>query len=215
LPNPRILNNRSVCHARQEEILDFIRGYQREHATPPSVRVVQRQFKFSSTNAVVSHLRALATKNALHQLPDGSWGVRASEVQGLFDLPIYGAIPAGKPDEREQHNPETITVDPSAFGIRPSRQRPLWALRVTGDSMIDAHICEGDIGVFERRDPRPGDIIAALVDGVATTLKRLVLVRGKPVLRAENKRYPDIIPAERLECQGVLVGLIRRVATTG
>jgi repressor LexA len=83
-------------------------------------------------------------------------------------------------------------------------------LRVTGDSMIGAHICDGDLGVFERRDPLPGDIIAALVDGTATTLKRLVHLRGRPVLRAENSRYADIIPAERLECQGVLVGLIRR-----
>jgi repressor LexA len=201
--------------ARQEEILDFIRGYQREHATPPTVRVVQRHFRFASTNSVVTHLRALAAKNAVHQLPDGSWGVRASEVQGLFALPIYGAIPAGKPDEREQQSSESITIDPAVFGIRPNRQRPLWALRVTGDSMIDAHICEGDIGVFERRDPHPGEIIAALVDGAATTLKRLVLVQGKPVLRAANRRYADIVPAEQLECQGVLVGLIRRVATTG
>lgn len=201
--------------ARQEEILDFIRGYQREHATPPTVRVVQRHFQFASTNSVVTHLRALATKNAVHQLPDGSWGVRASEVQGLFDLPIYGSIPAGMPDERAQESSETIAIDPAAFGILPGSRRLLWALRVTGDSMIDAHICEGDIGVFERRDPRAGEIIAALVDGVATTLKRLVLVQGRPVLRAENKRYSDVVPAERLECQGVLLGLIRRVATTG
>lgn len=202
--------------ARQEEILDFIRNYQREYATPPAVRVVQRHFKFASTNAVVTHLRALATKDAVHQLPDGSWGVRAAEVQGFFELPIYGAIPAGRPDEREHAaERETITIDPAVFGLRPSRQRPLWALRVTGDSMIDAHICEGDIGVFERRDPRPGEIIAALVDGVTTTLKQLVLCEGRAVLRAANKNYPDIVPNERLECQGVLVGLVRRVLKTG
>lgn len=201
--------------SRQEEILDFIRSYQREHATPPSVRVVQRQFKFASSNASASHLRALAAKGAVHQLPDGSWGVRASEVQGLFDLPIYGSIPAGKPDDREQQTADILAVDPAAFGVRAHRQKHLWGLRITGDSMINAHICEGDIGVFERREARPGDIIAALVDGTATTLKRLVLVKGKAVLRAENARYADIVPAERLECQGVLVGLIRRVATTG
>lgn len=202
--------------SRQEEILDFIRNYQREHATPPSVRVVQRHFHFASTNAVTTHLRALAAKNVVHQLPDGSWGVSAAEVQGFFELPIYGSIPAGRPDEREQASDhETIAIDPAVFGLRARPRHPLWALRVTGDSMIDAHICEGDIGVFERRDPRPGDIIAALVDGVATTLKRLVLADGRPVLRAENKNYPDIVPTEGLECQGVLVGLIRRAGGNG
>jgi repressor LexA len=76
--------------------------------------------------------------------------------------------------------------------------------------MINAHILDGDLAVLARRDPRPGDIIAALVDETTTTLKRLVMVRGRPVLRAENKRYRDIVPERRLESQGVLIGLIRR-----
>ena len=76
--------------------------------------------------------------------------------------------------------------------------------------MTDAHILDGDIVVLERREPRPGNIIAALVDGTTSTLKRLVHVRGKPVLRPENKRYRDIVPQQRLESQGVVVGVIRR-----
>jgi repressor LexA len=76
--------------------------------------------------------------------------------------------------------------------------------------MVDAHILDGDLAVLERREPRPGDIIAALVDGTESTLKRLLHIRGKPVLRAENKRYRDIVPEQRLECQGVLVGVIRQ-----
>ncbi len=198
---------------RQQEILDYILVYQREHSTPPSVRVIQKHFGFASQNAAHAHLKALAAKQAVIQLPDGSWGVKASQVQRFFNLPIYGAIPAGLPDAREQETLETLALDPAVFGIKPGQHRHLWGLRVTGDSMIGAHICDGDLGVFERRDPRPGDIIAALVDGTSTTLKRLIHLRGRPVLHAENPRYPDIIPAEALECQGVLVGLIRRTAT--
>ncbi len=199
---------------RQEEILDFIRTHQQEHSFPPSTRAIQKRFGFASQNSAMSHLRALAAKGAVEQFGDGSWGVRASEIQGLFDLPIYGAIPAGLPDQREQEPLETLAIDPAAFrSTRRGRSAsPLWGLRVTGDSMIEAHICDGDIGVFERREARPGDIVAALVDGVSTTLKRLVLVQGRLILRAENPRYADIVPAERLETQGVLVGLIRRVA---
>jgi repressor LexA len=63
--------------------------------------------------------------------------------------------------------------------------------------------------LFESREPRPGEIVAALIDG-ATTLKRFDRVEGRAILRAENPAYPDLIPAEQLEAQGVLVGLLRR-----
>jgi repressor LexA len=63
---------------------------------------------------------------------------------------------------------------------------------------------------LERRDPVPGDIVAALVDQTSTTLKRLVHVRGRAILRAENKRYADIVPQQEMASQGVVVGVIRR-----
>ncbi len=200
---------------RQKEILDFIRGYQREHGVPASARVIQRHFAFGSHTSALKHLRTLAKKGVVTQLTDGSWGVGAREVQGLMALPVLGAIPAGLPDERHQEALESVAVDPAVFGLSGSRLKGLWALRVSGDSMIGAFICDGDIGIFERREPRPGDIIAALVDGTTTTLKRWLEVDGRSVLRAENPRYGDIVPADRLECQGVLVGVIRRVATAG
>lgn len=195
---------------RQEEILEFIRQYQQEHDLPPSTRVIQRHFGFSSQNSVMSHLRALSAKQQLAKLDDRKWGLRATEVQGqLFTLPVYGSIPAGLPALQEQTAEETIAVDPMVFGIRRARARHCWVLRVQGDSMIDAHILDGDLVVLERREPKTGNIIAALVDETTTTLKRLVRVEGRAVLRAENKRYRDIVPA-RLESQGVLVGVIRR-----
>lgn len=198
---------------RQAEVLDFIRSYQRTHGITPSARAIQRHFGFSSPNAVTTHLKALAKKGALTQRPDGSWGVPPAELNAVWALPIFGAIPAGLPDEREQQADETLPLHPEALGLRRDRAQHLWGLRVTGDSMIGAHICDGDIGIFERREPRSGDIIAALVDGLSTTLKRYLVVSGRPLLRAENPAYPDIVPAESLECQGVLVGLIRRTAT--
>jgi repressor LexA len=195
---------------RQEEILDFIRQYQAEHGMPPSTREIQRHFKFSSQTTVMGHLQALATKEHVAKLADKKWGLKAAAVQAhLFAVPVYGSIPAGLPAMQEQTPDETLHLDPSYFGVR--RRRPLhcWALRVQGDSMIDAHILDGDLVILERREPQPGDIIAALVDDTDTTLKRLVHANGRPVLRAANKRYRDIVP-ERLESQGVMVGVIRR-----
>jgi repressor LexA len=196
---------------RQEEILAFIGDYQREHTVPPSTRVIQRQFRFASQTSVMRHLRGLAARGAVEQLTDGSWGVRAREVQGrLFDVTVYGSIPAGVPAEASPEvGGRTIPVDPALFGLSAARGRELWALEVSGESMVGAHIVPGDLALFERREPQPGEIVAALVDG-AITLKRLVRRGGGLVLRAENPRYAEIRPAEQLEVQGVLVGLIRR-----
>ena len=103
----------------------------------------------------------------------------------------------------------SIGVDPAAFGLRSGRPDEVWGLRVQGDSMVNAGVLDGDIVLLSRRPAKAGDIIAALVDETTVTLKRLVKERGRWRLRAENPRYPDIIP-QRLESQGVMVGLIRR-----
>jgi len=196
---------------RQEQILEFIRLFQREKGVPPSSREIQRRFRLASQTTVIGHLRALANKGQIEQLAGRTWGLKASAVQAqLFEMSVFGSIPAGLPAMQEQTPDETIAVNPSIFGVRRPKPNQVWALRVRGDSMVDAHILDGDLVVLERRDPRDGDIIAALVDETTTTLKRLVHLRGRAVLRAANRRYSDIVPEHRLESQGVMVGLIRR-----
>ncbi len=201
---------RTMLTEKQQAVLDFLRSTQQERGIPPSTREIQRHFGFASNNAALNHLRALARKGIVEQLDGRTWGLRAKEVQShLFDLPIYGSIPAGLPTQEEQQADESVFVDPAFFGFRSVDRRRFWALRVSGDSMIEAHICDGDIAILERRTARPGDIIAALVDDTSTTLKRYVIEQGRAFLRPANPRYADIFP-EKLECQGVLVGLIRR-----
>ncbi len=196
---------------RQQSVLDFLREHQETNGLPPSVRDIQRHFGFKSANAAFCHLRALAKRGLIEQLAGKTWGLRAREVQGhLFSVPVYGSIPAGVPTLEEQAAGESIGVDPAIFGVRRSRPGQLWALRVQGDSMTGAHIVDGDLVILERREPRAGEIIAALVDGTTSTLKRLVHVKGRAILRAENRLYADIVPQEKLECQGVMVGVLRR-----
>jgi repressor LexA len=77
--------------------------------------------------------------------------------------------------------------------------------------MIDAHICDGDTVILEFREPKKGDVVAALIDG-ETTLKRYVVHDRKPYLQAENPDYPDLIPARELVIQGVMIGLLRNRA---
>ena len=121
---------------------------------------------------------------------------------------IYGEVPAGPARPGEEGDLGRLVMDLSAAGI-PTTENT-FALRIEGDSMSGAGINNGDILILERRQPRHEDIVAALVDG-QVTLKRYILDKDKPILRAENPKYADIVPVEALEIQGVAVGLIRRL----
>jgi repressor LexA len=194
---------------RQEEVLDFVNEYQRQHGVAPSTREIARTLQCSQPTAL-KHLQSLARKSQLDKLADGKWGLKALQVQRhLFSAPIFGSIPAGLPAMQEQSPEDTITIDPAVFGVRSARKDHFWFLRVTGDSMTGAHILDGDLIALVRRDPQPGDIIAALVDETTTTLKTFLIEKGRVLLRAANPRYADIFP-QQLESQGVVVGVLRR-----
>jgi repressor LexA len=128
--------------------------------------------------------------------------------QRVVDIPLFGSIPAGYAQNREQEPEGCVSVDVGSVGIKPTRNT--FALRVRGDSMIGRHICDGDIAILEHGpDPRPGQVVAALIDR-KSTLKTFVLKNGKPFLKAENPRYPDLLPSEELMIQGVMRGLVRK-----
>lgn len=197
---------------RQQEILDYLHDAQRRTGIMPSTREIQHFFGFASQTAAMSHLRALERKGAIQRLPGKARAVVFPEELDraeIADVPLYGSIAAGMAQESDNSPDGSVSVDASVFGI--SRKSDTFALRVRGESMIDAHICDGDTVILENRQPRPGDIVAALIDG-ETTLKRYVVQKGKPFLHAENPDFPDLIPVTELRIQGVLVGLLRRAS---
>ncbi len=203
--NPELTN-------RQQEILDYLRKEQRETGLMPSTRDIQHAFKFASQTAAMSHLRALERKGAIQRIRGKARAVIFPEELDrgeILDIPIYGSIAAGMAQDVEQEKQGCISIDITALGI--PRHTRTFALKVRGDSMIDAHICSGDTVILEFREPRKGDIVAALIDG-ETTLKRFVIEKGKPFLRAENPDFPDLIPARELIIQGVLIALLRNAA---
>ena len=101
-----------------------------------------------------------------------------------------------------------VLIDVETLGIKPTART--FGLKVRGDSMIGKSIVDGDIAIIEHGvQPRPGDVVAALIDG-QVTLKTFVMQRSKPYLRAENPRYPSLIPQEELQIQGVMVALVRK-----
>lgn len=195
--------------ARQQAVLDFVHAHQRQHGHYPSLREIGAHFGFASPFAATRHLRALAAKGALQRVAGKARAfVAAAGRRGpLLDVPLYGTIPAGSPVAAEQQPDAHVAVDAAALGLRAT-SRP-FALRVRGDSMTGAGILDGDVVFLVQREPRPRDIVAALIDG-ESTLKRYLVQRGRPFLRAEHPRYPDLLPATELVIQGVMVGLLRR-----
>lgn len=197
---------------RQQEILEYLKTSQRQTGIMPSTREIQHHFGFASQTAAMSHLRALERKDVIQRLPGKARAVIFPDELDrgeIIDIPIYGHIAAGMAQEVEQDKQGCISIDIAALGI--PRHAKTFALKVRGDSMIDAHICSGDTVILEFREPRKGDIVAALIDG-ETTLKRFLIEKGQPFLRAENADFPDLIPARELIIQGVLIALLRQAA---
>lgn len=197
---------------RQQEVLHYLKETQRNEGFTPSTRDIQRHFSFASQTAAMSHLRALERKGVILRKAGKACAIafpEEMEREEIVDIPLYGSIAAGMAQDAEQEKEGCLSIDIRSLGLRANART--FALKVRGDSMIDAHICDGDTVVLEFRQPRKGDIVAALIDG-ETTLKRYVVENGKPYLHAENPDYPDLIPARELVIQGVLVALLRAAA---
>jgi len=194
---------------RQKNILDFIQHEQREKGITPSTREIQSHFGFASQTSVMQYIATLERKGFLdrHARKARALITPVQKVR-ITDVPIYGQIPAGMSTLTEQTIEGHVSLDTRSANI--SKNRGTFALRVHGDSMIGAHIVDGDIVILEdSKEVHTGDIVAALIDG-ETTLKRYVMERGRPYLKAENPRYPNLIPARELKIQGVMVSLVRK-----
>ncbi len=214
---------------KQQAILDYMREHVTEHSYWPSIRDIQAKFRFASTNAVFGHLQALERKGVLQRIPGAARAYKiAPEVTAdlsetviryegpgeehmvqFEDVVVAGAIAAGLPDYTESSGVLSTMQVPIAEGSR-RRAPQSFALRVRGDSMIDAEINDGDTVIIEPGHPKHGDIVAALIDG-QTTLKRLIKQGSKIYLKAENRNYPDLLPVNELVIQGIAKTVMRRL----
>jgi len=198
-----------VLTERQKRVLDFIQREQREKGITPSTREIQSHFRFASQTSVMQYIAALERKGFLNRHPHKARALITPALRvRIADVPIYGQIPAGMSALTEEMIEGHVSLDARSANI--TKSRGTFALRVRGDSMIGAHILDGDIVILEdSKDVQNGDIVAALIDG-ETTLKRYVVEHGRPYLKAANPRYPNLIPARELKIQGVMVSLVRK-----
>jgi len=194
---------------RQKEIYDFVLKAIREKGYAPSIPEIGAKFKIASTNGVSDHLKALERKGYIRRI-----GKRAIEVlsslgkpvlSSVREIPILGRVPAGKPFLSEENVEGFLTV-PSDMGTGR-----LFVLRVTGDSMTDAGILDGDQAILKQQaTAENGQIVCAMINGEAT-LKRFYKKDGVVTLKAENENYaPITVSGGEFRILGRLVGLIRK-----
>lgn len=198
--------------AIQHKVFEFVKAQLLAGRSAPSHWELCAKFGWNSTRAAACHLDAIVKKGLLVAEKGKARSLRLPSMPDVLhqviEIPLYGSIPAGFADDGEQQSDECVPVTIEGIGFKPTRNT--FALRVSGDSMIGKHICDGDIVVLEHgADPRNGQIVAALIDR-KSTLKTFVSKGGKTFLKAENPKYPNLIPSEDLMIQGVFKALIRK-----
>jgi repressor LexA len=207
--------------ARQMQVLEFIRQSIHDRGYPPTLREIGAHMGIRSTNGVNDHLRALERKGYLTREDMKSRALRPKEVreglparsddhEDLVEIPILGRVAAGMPLYAEEHLLDTVRIDQSLL-----RSGEIFGLRVSGDSMVDAGIQNGDY-VFVRKQATAerGDIVVALI-GDEATVKRYFPERDYIRFQPENStmapilvRAVDFRPTMLL---GIVVGLYRRL----
>ena len=191
---------------RQQEVLDFLVNERGTTGIVPSVREIAKHFGFRSPNTVCAHLKALEAKGLIRRILRKARGVLI-ELRGLeTSLSVVGSIPAGMPVRSSEGHEGKFFIQCESFHAAPGS----FVLRVSGESMKDAGIIDGDMVVVEKCTPTADDIVVALIDG-ESTLKRLSHRNGAPVLKAENPKFADIEPREELEVQGVVTAVFRTI----
>jgi len=194
---------------RQQAILEVIKDFTREHGYPPSVREIGERVGLSSSSTVQCHLRTLEKKGLIKRDPTKPRalvsGTEAS--RDVVSLPIVGRIAAGIPITAEQNFEEQLTL-PSSFIKRSDS----FILRVKGDSMVDAHIVDGDLIVVSPQNvANNGEIVVAQTDDDnEATVKHFYKENGRIRLQPANK-FMDPIIVDNATIAGKVVAVIRKL----
>lgn len=194
--------------ARQEQVLDLIKSYADETGYPPTRAEIARILGYKSPNAAEEHIKALARKGAIEVIPGASRGIRLPEkVPGL---PIVGRVAAGSPILAQEHIEDYCNIPPSFFSPNAD-----YLLRVSGMSMKDIGILDGDLLAVHRTDQvRNGQIVVARI-GEEVTVKRYKrgVNRSQVELWPENPDFDVIyvdLADQEFSIEGLSVGVIRR-----
>ncbi|HYB98177.1 MAG TPA: transcriptional repressor LexA [Candidatus Limnocylindrales bacterium] len=196
---------------RQKEIFDYIEESIREKGYAPTLEEVGAQFDLRSMATVHKHLSNLEAKGLIRRKWNHSRAIEIVDERRrsrAVRLPLLGSVAAGPPNEQVETD-QTIEVPETLV-----RKRDTYALKVTGNSMVDEGILDGDVIVVEQRpDPSNGDVVVASIDGEATVKRYYREGDGSIRLQPSNPDFKPIFVRDgNLEIRGAVVGLVRRYA---
>ena len=197
---------------RQHAILEVIRRSVEERGYPPTMREIAQAAGLASPSSVKYQLGELEAKGFIRRDPSRGRAVEikeisegGAEVAKTHAVPLVGRIAAGSPILAEQEVEEVFPLPATLVG-----EGELYMLKVVGDSMVDAAICDGDyVVVRSQKDCNKGEIVAAMIDGEAT-VKTFSVKNGKVWLLPANDAYAPI-PGDRAEILGKVTAVLRSV----
>ena len=192
---------------KQGEILDFIQKKINTEGYSPSIREIGEAVNLKSTSSVQHHLNNLVKKGMIEKKANLSRSLTSSKIKSNFkSVPIVGFISAGVPLLAEENKIGEIPVPTDKFS------QDLFALKINGESMIEAGIHDGDIVVVDKnREPKNGDIGAFMIHNTEATVKYLDTVSGKKYLIPANKDFESIEVNENTQPIGKVVSLFRDI----
>jgi repressor LexA len=194
---------------RQTQVLRLIQRAIMESGMPPTRAEIARELGFKSVNAAEEHLRALHRKGVIELIPGASRGIQLRDIlREQIGLPLIGRVAAGRPILAEEHIERHYQIDPELF-----QPKPHYLLKVSGMSMRDAGIHDGDlVAVHRTPEVRNRQIIVARLEN-EVTVKRYRQEGSIVWLMPENPDFEPIrvdLREETLMIEGIVVGVVRR-----
>ncbi|HMO02090.1 MAG TPA: transcriptional repressor LexA [Oligoflexia bacterium] len=192
----------------QRQTLQFLRDFLASNGYAPTLKNIADHIGVKSLSTAHFHLERLEAKGFIKRGEDGVIELLEATVPqlGPTAVPLIGVIAAGMPIEAIE-NPQMIDLPPQMLNKRGE----VFCLEVSGDSMIDEHICDGDIVIIRKQDTADdGDIVAAILDDGTATLKRFKRLRDKKImLIPANPNFKPII-SDKVTISGKMIGLLRQ-----
>lgn len=192
---------------KQNEILNYIQNKINTEGHSPSIREIAEAVNLKSTSSVQHHLNNLLKKGLIEKKANLSRSLTSNKSKSIFkSVPIVGVISAGTPLLAEENKIGEIPVPSDKFN------NDLFALKINGDSMIEAGIHDGDIVVVNKNiEPKNGDIGAFMIHDTEATVKYLDTISGKKYLIPANKEFENIEVKESTQPIGKVVSLFRDI----
>lgn len=196
--------------ARQKRVLDYIRHYFEMHQEAPTIAEIGKEFGMTSSASAHHVVSILEREGLIRRIPNVSRGIELVEEStkaDKYEIPLLGIAAAGAPIEAVL-NYETVSIPRDMM-----REGRMFALRVRGDSMIDEQIRDHDLIILQsQHTAENGQTVVVLIDGSDATVKRFYGGQNHVRLEPANPSYKPIVirPPERVQIQGVVVGVIRK-----